>query len=67
MEARSAPWGAKKGQKALPKRVPKMGSKKESKRDPKLRAFGMLKTFKSVVRLLKIMVLMVSEKYLKYD
>ena len=34
-EARSAPWGAKKGQKALPKWVPKWGRKSERKGLPK--------------------------------
>ena len=44
-----------------------MGSKKLSKRGPKMRAFCMLKTFKSVVRYCKIKVLRGSEKYQKYD
>ena len=59
-------FGGQGGPKGSSKGGPKMGSKKLSKRGPKMRAFGMAKTFKNVVRYCKIQVLRVSEKYQKY-
>ena len=63
-EARSAPLAAKVGQKALPKGS-QNGVEKLSNRCPKMRAFGIARTFKNAVRYCKIQVLRGSEKYRK--